>query len=163
MLAASWNLELAYAFGEMVGQEALLRAVEVDIGQNEALKAPLAPHHLGQQGIAGGGPLAADGAVLFGARVVSGAGDAGLSCAVKHLGPMDTEAHRNPHTTVWLTEQALREIYLRPFELALKNAEKTVAFVDEGGRLTRRVMGARPAPDPRRRPAPGGRGSRTPR
>ncbi len=79
---------------------------------------------------------------LFGARVVSGAGDAGLSCAVKHLGPMDTEAHRNPHTTVWLTEQALREIYLRPFELALKNAEKTVAFVDEGGRLTRRVMGA---------------------
>ncbi len=30
-------------------------------------------------------------------------------------------------TTAWLTEQTLREIYLRPFELALKGAEKTVA------------------------------------
>lgn len=137
VLAASWNLELAYAFGEMVGQEALLRGINGWYAPG--LNLHRSPFNGRCSEYFSEDPLLAG---LFGARVVSGAGDAGLSCAVKHLGPMDTEAHRNPHTTVWLTEQALREIYLRPFELALKNAEKTVAFVDEGGRLTRRVMGA---------------------
>ena len=137
VLAASWNLELAYAFGEMVGQEALLRGINGWYAPG--LNLHRSPFNGRCSEYFSEDPLLAG---LFGARVVSGAGDAGLSCAVKHLGPMDTEAHRNPHTAVWLTEQALREIYLRPFEIALKTAEKTVSYVDAEGRPAQRVMRA---------------------
>ncbi len=137
VLAAAWNLELAYAFGEMVGQEALLCGINGWYAPG--LNLHRSPFNGRCSEYFSEDPLLAG---MLGARVVSGAGDAGLSCAVKHLGPMDTEAHRNPHTTVWLTEQALREIYLRPFELALKNAEKTVAYVDGDGALSRRTMRA---------------------
>lgn len=137
VLAAAWNLDLAYAFGEMVGQEAMLCGINGWYAPGLNLRR--SPFNGRCSEYFSEDPLLAG---LLGAQVVSGAGDAGLSCAVKHLGPMDTEAHRNPHTTVWLTEQALREIYLRPFELALKNAEKTVAYVDAEGTLSRRVMKA---------------------
>jgi len=70
-------------------------------------------------------------ASYLGAQVISGAGDAGLFCAVKHLVLMETEGHRNPHTSVWLSEQALRKIYLKPFELALKNARKTIRYIGD--------------------------------
>lgn len=137
VLAASWNLELAYAFGDMVGQEALLCGINGWYAPG--LNLHRSPFNGRCSEYFSEDPLLAG---LFGARVVSGAGDAGLSCAVKHLGPMDTEAHRNPHTAVWLTEQALREIYLRPFEIALKTAEKTVSYVDAAGGLARRTMAA---------------------
>lgn len=137
VLAAAWNLDLAYAFGEMVGQEAMLCGINGWYAPGLNLRR--SPFNGRCSEYFSEDPLLAG---LLGAQVVSGAGDAGLSCAVKHLGPMDTEAHRNPHTTIWLTEQALREIYLRPFELTLKNAEKTVAYVDTEGTLSRRVMKA---------------------
>lgn len=137
VLAASWNLELAYAFGEMVGQEALLCGINGWYAPG--LNLHRSPFNGRCSEYFSEDPLLAG---MLGARVVSGAGDAGLSCAVKHLGPIDTEAHRNPHTAVWLTEQALREIYLRPFETTLKTAEKTVSYVDAAGRPARRVMKA---------------------
>lgn len=137
VLAASWSLELAYAFGEMVGQEALLCGINGWYAPGANLHR--SPFNGRSSEYFSEDPLLAG---LLGARVVSGAGDMGLYCAVKHLGPMDTEAHRNPHTTVWLTEQALREIYLRPFEIVLKTAEKTVSYVDAAGRLSQRTMKA---------------------
>lgn len=137
VLAASWNLELAYAFGEMVGQEALLCGINGWYAPG--LNLHRSPFNGRCSEYFSEDPLLAG---RLGARVVSGAGDAGLSCAVKHLGPMDTEAHRNPHTAVWLTEQTLREIYLRPFEIVLKTAEKTVAYVDGADQLARRTMRA---------------------
>ena len=137
VLAASWDLELAYAFGEMVGQEALLCGISGWYAPG--LNLHRSPFNGRCSEYFSEDPLLVG---MLGAKVVSGAGDAGLSCAVKHLGPMDTEAHRNPHTTVWLTEQTLREIYLRPFELALKNAEKAVAYLDAAGTLSQRVMRA---------------------
>ena len=137
VLAAAWNLDLAYAFGEMVGQEAMLCGINGWYAPG--LNLCRSPFNGRCSEYFSEDPLLTG---LLGTQVVSGAGDAGLSCAVKHLGPLDTEAHRNPHTTVWLTEQALREVYLRPFELVLKNAEKTVASVDAEGVLSKHVMKA---------------------
>ncbi len=137
VLAAAWNLKLAYDFGEMVGQEALLCGINGWYAPG--LNLHRSPFNGRCSEYFSEDPLLAG---QFGAEVVSGAGDAGLSCAIKHLGPIDTEAHRNPHTTVWLTEQTLREIYLRPFELALKKAEKTVAYLDAAGTLSRCTMSA---------------------
>lgn len=137
VLAATWNLNLAYTFGEMVGQEALLYGINGWYAPG--LNLHRSPFNGRCSEYFSEDPFLAG---LMGAQVISGAGDAGLYCAVKHLGPMDTEAHRNPHTTIWLTEQTLREIYLKPFELALKGAEKTVAYTNDQGELSYRTMKA---------------------
>ena len=39
---------------------------------------------------------------------------------IKHFAVNDQETHRNGVCT-WLTEQALRELYLKPFETAVKD------------------------------------------
>lgn len=138
VMAATWNTQLLYDFGFAVGQEALLAGINGWYAPGLNLhRSPFGgrvSEYFSEDPLLTG---------LLGAQVLSGAGDAGLYCSVKHLGLMDTEAHRNPHTAVWLTEQALRELYLRPFELALKTARKTVVFLDEeDGSYRERVMSA---------------------
>ena len=53
-------------------------------------------------------------------NVTKGLADGGRSGFIKHFALNDTEYHRVGCFT-WCTEQALREIYLRPFEEAVKN------------------------------------------
>nr|MBR4279985.1 glycoside hydrolase family 3 protein [Clostridia bacterium] len=128
VMAATWNAELLYDMGAAVGQEAL----------QQGITGWYAPGLNIQRSPFGGraseyyseDPLLAG---CLGAQVVSGAGDNGLSCAIKHFCLMETEAHRSPSTCHWMTEQALREIYLRPFEIVVKEAEKTIRAIGEDG------------------------------
>ena len=53
-------------------------------------------------------------------NVTKGLADGGKSGFIKHFALNDTEYHRVGLFT-WVTEQALREVYLRPFEEAVKN------------------------------------------
>ena len=53
-------------------------------------------------------------------NVTKGLADGGKSGFIKHFALNDTEYHRVGLFT-WVTEQAMREIYLRPFEEAVKN------------------------------------------
>lgn len=138
IMAATWNEELLYEFGYMVGQEALMVGVNGWYAPGLNLhRSPFggrASEYFSEDGVLSG---------FLSARVISGAGDAGLYCSIKHLALVDGEGHRNPHTSVWLTEQALREIYLKPFELALKNARKTIRYIDdETGTLKTKTMRA---------------------
>ncbi len=56
---------------------------------------------------------------LLAAEVVTGAKENNLYCYIKHMAV--SEAGQNPtNLNTWLTEQALREEYLRPFEIAVK-------------------------------------------
>ena len=55
----------------------------------------------------------------LGAQIVKGAKDNNLYCYVKHFAVSEAGANPNDKNT-WLTEQALRETYLRPFEAAVK-------------------------------------------
>lgn len=138
IIAATWNEKLLYEFGYMVGQEALMVGVNGWYAPGLNLhRSPFggrASEYFSEDGVLSG---------FLAAQVISGAGDAGLYCSVKHLALVDAEGHRNPHTSVWLTEQALRETYLKPFELALKNARKTIRYIDdETGSLKTRTMRA---------------------
>lgn len=139
VMAATWNRELLYELGYMVGQEALTAGINgwYAPGLN-ILRSPFcgrASEYYSEDSVLSG---------MLGAQVVSGAGDAGLSCAIKHFAVMETESHRNPHTTVWMTEQALREVYLKPFEIVIKTARKSISYFPDNytDKLSTKVMRA---------------------
>ena len=52
-------------------------------------------------------------------RVIAGASDRGVYCFFKHFAVNDQEKHREGVSS-FLTEQALREIYLRPFQMGIQ-------------------------------------------
>lgn len=54
------------------------------------------------------------------AAVVQGAKENNLYCYVKHFAVSEAGANPNDKNT-WLTEQTLREIYLKPFEMCVKD------------------------------------------
>lgn len=135
--AATWNKELMYAYGAAVAQEGLFRGIDGWYAPGLNLqRSPFggrASEYFGEDPILAG---------YLAERIVSGAGDNGLACAIKHFVLIDTEAHRSPQTCVWLTEQTLREIYLRPFEIVVKNAVMTVNYLDNGTLSSREMPAA---------------------
>ncbi len=56
---------------------------------------------------------------MIGAYTVKGAAERGVYSYIKHFAINETELSRNGLYT-WLTEQTLREVYLKPFELSVK-------------------------------------------
>ena len=69
-------------------------------------------------------------------EVVSGAADKGCYAYIKHFCMNDMETTRTAHICTWATEQAIREIYLKPFELTVKNARTTLKYIaDEKGTI----------------------------
>lgn len=126
IMAATWNPELLYEFGYMLGQEALTAGISG--WYSPALNIHRSPFSGRVSEYFSEDPLLTG---TLGAFIISGASDAGVCCVVKHFALMETENHKNPHTNVWMTEQALREIYLRPYEIALSNSRKTIVFYDE--------------------------------
>ncbi|MBO4990041.1 MAG: glycoside hydrolase family 3 C-terminal domain-containing protein [Clostridia bacterium] len=115
MLAQTWNTDLAYAMGLSVGRER---------SSMEGLRgwyAPGANTHRNPFGGRNGEYYSEDG-VLAGyicAGTVSGAKDMGVYSYVKHFVVNDSEYSREGLFT-FLTEQTLREVYLKPFEIMIK-------------------------------------------
>lgn len=60
----------------------------------------------------------------LGAACVNGASEYGVYCYVKHFVANETETSRNGLYT-WCNEQALRELYLKPFEITVKEGHAT--------------------------------------
>lgn len=77
------------------------------------------------------------------ASVISGAGDKGTFCTLKHFAMVDQEESRWWIPSCWATEQAIREIYLKPFEIAVKEAVKTIRYTsDDQGSVSTKTMRA---------------------
>lgn len=115
MLAQTWNVQLAIAFGRSVGRE------KDSMDGLYGWYAPGANTHRNPFGGRNGEYYSEDG-VLAGkicAGTVSGAKDMGVYSYVKHFVVNDTEYNREGLFT-FLTEQTLREIYLKPFEIMIK-------------------------------------------
>lgn len=115
MLAQTWNTNEAYAMGLSVGRER---------NSMQGLRgwyAPGANTHRNPFGGRNGEYYSEDG-VLAGkicAGTVSGAKDMGVYSYVKHFVLNDSEYNREGLFT-FITEQALRETYLKPFEIMIK-------------------------------------------
>ncbi len=122
ILAASFNLELAEKVGVMMGNEALFKGCSY--WQGNALnihRSPLSGRNVeyySQDGVHSG---------KFSAAVLQGITSKGVTCFIKHMMLNDQESYRdlNGGVFTWATEQAIREIYAKPFEYSLKQGHST--------------------------------------
>lgn len=137
-LGQTFNVELAYAMGACVGEENYF----IDGG---GWYAPAVNLHRSAFGGRNYEYYSEDPLVSgkMAANIISGAGDKGTYCALKHFAMVDQETDRWWIPSVWATEQTIREIYLKPFEIAVKEAAKTIKYIsDDQGTVSTKTMRA---------------------
>lgn len=138
LLASTWNVELAEEMGEALGQEGLLNGVQ-------GLYAPAVNLHRSPFGgrvfeYFSEDPLLSG---KMAAAEISGAGKYGLICYLKHFAVNDQETNRSRLISVWADEQTMRELYFKPFEIAVKEAECEISYIaDDSGTLVTKKMHA---------------------
>ncbi len=115
-LACTWNDELAEEFGEIIGEEAQQLGTHV-------WYAPGCNIHRSPQGGRNNEYYSEDPLISgkMSAAVTRGAQSKGLVVTVKHFAANEQETNRQSNGLyTWVNEQALREIYLEPFEISVK-------------------------------------------
>ena len=117
VLAATFNKELVYQMGNMVGNDCLAANVPVLYG-------PGANTHRSPYGGRNFEYYSEDGVLAseIGAAEVRGIEEKGVHVVIKHFALNDCEQDRIG-LGVWLTEQAAREVYLRAFQGALEASQ----------------------------------------
>lgn len=123
VVAATWNKELAYEMGKAVGNEGVWGNQSGDGMPYSGWYAPGINIHRTPFGGRNGEYYSEDGVLngLMGAELIQGAMSKGVYTQIKHFALNDQETHRASGGLVtWVTEQAMREIYLKPFEIAVK-------------------------------------------
>lgn len=123
LLAASWNVELAEAFGDAISREG--EAWDISGWYAPGLNTHRTPF-LGRnfEYYSEDGFLAGSMAV----RVVAKAEENGMYCYMKHFALNERETQRHMGLCTWANEQAMRELYFVPFELAVKNGGSTAVM-----------------------------------
>ena len=115
MIASTWNKEIAQEFGESIGK----MADEMGVS---GWYAPAMNIH--RSAFAGRNfEYYSEDGVLSGkiaSAAVKGAEEYGVYAYMKHYALNDQETNRNSMLCTWSNEQAIREIYLKPFELCVK-------------------------------------------
>ncbi len=118
MLACSFSEPLAYEYGSCIGK----MADEMNIS---GWYAPSMNMH--RSAFAGRNfeYYSEDGflAGKMAANEVKGAAEHGVYAYIKHFALNDQETDRWYKNSMWSTEQAIREVYLKPFEMAVKEGQ----------------------------------------
>lgn len=134
VLGASWNRELAKEFGNMIGNEAL-------IGDNTLAytgwNAPAVNIHRSPFGGRNWEYYSEDGYLsgAIGTEVVKGCREKGVVTYVKHFAVNEQETNRDTNGLVtWANEQSMRELYLKPFEIIVKEG-KTLGIMSSFNRI----------------------------
>ena len=116
VLGYTWNKELAQRFGEIFAEEAIAYGIS-------GLYAPGLNIHRSPFSGRNYEYFSEDGflAGTLAAAEISGIQSKGVYCYTKHFAVNDQETNRDAGGLVtWVNEQAMREIYLRGFEIAVK-------------------------------------------
>lgn len=118
MLAQTWSKEIAKQFGDAIGRE----FKDID---NYGWYGPAMNTHRSAFGGRNFEYYSEDGVLggYIAAAEINGAAENGVYAYLKHFALNDQEINAREMLCTWTTEQAMRENYLKPFELAIKNFE----------------------------------------
>ncbi len=121
VVASTWNKELAQAWGECMGK------ISQEMGA-EGWYAPGMNTHRTAFGARNYEYFSEDGVLAgnMGAKAVEGARKYGVYSYIKHFALYEGNAKM---VSVWSNEQAIREIYLKPFEISVKQGEANAVMV----------------------------------
>ena len=123
MIAATWNKELAKDRGEAVGEEASEIGISGWYGPamniHRSAFAGRNFEYYSEDGVVSG---------VMAANEIAGAKSKGVYSYMKHFALNDQEKNRTDLLLTWSTEQAIREVYLKPFEMAVKDGGANAAM-----------------------------------
>ena len=121
VVASTWNKELAQAWGECMGK------ISQEMGA-EGWYAPGMNTHRTAFGARNYEYFSEDGVLSgnMGAKAVEGARKYGVYSYIKHFALYEGNAKM---VSVWSNEQAIREIYLKPFEISVKQGGANAVMV----------------------------------
>ncbi len=125
VMAATWNDALIEELGKAWGEEGIL-GVKATGQTYSSVYAPGANIHRSPFGGRCSEYFSEDPFVSgkMAAGVIRGLQSKGVVPTIKHFAANEQETHRSINGNLsWLTEQSLREIYLKAFEIALKESE----------------------------------------
>ena len=143
VLGATYNKELAYRMGEMVGNEGIIGNEKGDGRPYSGWYAPAVNIHRSPFSGRNWEYYSEDGYLsgIMATGVIRGAKSKGVYTYVKHFALNDQETNRsNNGILVWANEQSMREVYLRAFELTVKEGE-TTAMMSSFNRIGRTWAG----------------------
>ena len=114
VIGATWNVELTEEFGRAFAQEALANGITGLYAPGMNIhRTPFSGRnfeYFSEDGLLSG---------KLGAAEVQGAASQGVYLFAKHFALNDQDANR-ASISVWANEQSMRELYLRPFEITVK-------------------------------------------
>ena len=135
LLACSWNIKLAEEMGKGIGEDGLYSKTAGWYGPGMNIhRTPFAGRNF---------EYYSEDAFLsgaFGYAEVNGAAQKGMYAFIKHFALNDQETHRDERgIATFAQEQAIREIYLKPFEMTIINNTVDIfyneAIKDENGEI----------------------------
>ena len=134
LVAATWNVELAEEYGDAVGNEAVAGGVDGWYG-NDLHRTAFGGRNF---------EYYSEDPVVSGktcAGTIQGAVNKGFACFVKHFALNDVETYRDHNgPTVWSNEQAMRELNLKAFEIAIKEPVLNLKYLDADGNVQYKQM-----------------------
>ena len=140
MISATWNEDLAHAFGSSIGEMA------DEMGVSGWYAPAMNIHRTAFSGR--NFEYYSEDGYLSGAMAstaINGAAESGVYSFMKHFALNDQETHRTDMLCTWSNEQAIREIYLKPFEMCVKNYEgKSMAVMSAFNYIGYKYAGANP-------------------
>ena len=151
LIACTWNVELSLEMGRGVGEDGLYAGVAGWYGPAVNIhRTPFAGRNFeyySEDSFLSG---------VMGKAAIQGAAQKGMYAFLKHYALNDQEIHRDHLGLItWAGEQAIREIYLRPFEICLKDNNVEISTTSRSAAKTTRSPATpkRRRPSPRRRPS----------
>ncbi|RMI09265.1 beta-glucosidase [Cellulomonas triticagri] len=139
LIAQTWDVDLGARMGAMLGDEALSKGINGWYAPAMNLhRSPFAGRNF---------EYYSEDPYLSGVMataVANGAATKGVYTTLKHFALNDQETNRvNNGIATWATEQTIRELYLKPFEMAVKGITMDVRYIaDSDGTVEETTVGS---------------------